>query len=232
MQKGSTAAGSDPAVIDTDLGSWPAAKRAVYDSALQLFYDRGYEATAVQDIVDAADLSKGALYHYFGSKDTLLQVTYEQILNILLPAFEEIRDSNVPVGDALERVMAVLFQTMAEHRKAILVFFEEWRHLNKEAFLPTKEKREEVEKILTDIIAAGIASGDLREVGPPRVLAFAIVGMCAYSQYWWDPSREYGPQGMAALFTNLVIGGLANGETPSKTPSTRPKKSGTRSKTS
>ena len=41
-------------------------------AAVTLFAERGFDATAVQQIVDRAEVTKGALYHYFDSKDELL----------------------------------------------------------------------------------------------------------------------------------------------------------------
>ena len=44
----------------------------------KLFYTKGYENTSVQDILDALELSKGGFYHYFVSKEAVLQEICEQ----------------------------------------------------------------------------------------------------------------------------------------------------------
>src|SRR5882724_5209065 len=144
------AAGSG-SVADLDIELWPEAKRAVYDAAVQLFFERGYEATGVQEIVDAAGLTKGAMYHYFGSKEMLLQVTYERFLDMLLPALGGIRDRGLPAAEALGIVMRLMFDTVASYPREIVIFFEEWRHLSKKSFISTKAKRENIDMILTDI---------------------------------------------------------------------------------
>ena len=47
-------------------------RQAILDSALTLFYEKGYDAVGVQQIVDAAGVTKPTLYYYFGSKQGLL----------------------------------------------------------------------------------------------------------------------------------------------------------------
>ena len=49
----------------------PAVKERLLNVATRLFARHGFESTSVQDIVDAAGVTKGAMYHYYGSKDDL-----------------------------------------------------------------------------------------------------------------------------------------------------------------
>jgi len=54
-----------------------ATRQHVFDTALKLFRRRGVERTTMRDIADAAELSLGAAYHYFESKDALVEAYYE-----------------------------------------------------------------------------------------------------------------------------------------------------------
>ena len=47
-------------------------KSRIVTAAWKLFYQYGYDNTTIDDIVDAAQTSKGSFYHYFESKDALL----------------------------------------------------------------------------------------------------------------------------------------------------------------
>ncbi len=47
-------------------------REKIIDAAWQLFYDKGYEETTVEDIIRASGTSKGSFYHYFESKDSLM----------------------------------------------------------------------------------------------------------------------------------------------------------------
>ena len=48
-------------------------RQAILDTAEALFFERGYEETSVQDILDAMGLSKGGFYHHFESKMAVLE---------------------------------------------------------------------------------------------------------------------------------------------------------------
>ena len=55
-----------------------ATRGAIVDSAQRLFAIRGYEATSVADILEAAEVSRGAMYHHFASKEDLFAVVFVQ----------------------------------------------------------------------------------------------------------------------------------------------------------
>src|ERR1051326_1671464 len=54
-------------------------REAFVDAALRLVQEKGYEQMSVQDVLDALDASKGAFYHYFDSKRSLLLAIVERM---------------------------------------------------------------------------------------------------------------------------------------------------------
>lgn len=58
-------------------------RSAILESALELFYERGYDAVGVQEIVERAGVTKPTLYYYFGSKrgllENLIRVNYQRL---------------------------------------------------------------------------------------------------------------------------------------------------------
>ena len=52
----------------------------VAQAAVELFAEKGYANTSVQEVVERAGVTKGAMYHYFGSKDDLLYEIYARVL--------------------------------------------------------------------------------------------------------------------------------------------------------
>lgn len=54
------------------MGSQKNTREKIIDAAWQLFYDKGYEQTSVEDIIRLSGTSKGSFYHYFESKDSLM----------------------------------------------------------------------------------------------------------------------------------------------------------------
>jgi AcrR family transcriptional regulator len=75
------------------------------DCAQRLFFERGYDNTTVNDIIEAAGLSKGAFYHYFSSKDALLEALAARLAR---DSLAELQPSlNDPSLDATGRINAL-----------------------------------------------------------------------------------------------------------------------------
>ena len=84
----------------------PVTRARIVESARQLFFQQGYHATGIAQILKAANARSGSLYHFFPSKEDLLIAVLEMYLEILDPAV--IRPAYERVTDPIERMFAVL----------------------------------------------------------------------------------------------------------------------------
>lgn len=66
-----------------------AAKTKILNVASRLFYEQGYNATGINQIIDEADIARGSLYNHFPSKKDLLSAYIEQAENLWFTALEE-----------------------------------------------------------------------------------------------------------------------------------------------
>jgi AcrR family transcriptional regulator len=87
------------------------------DIAEQLFLERGYERTTVNDVIDAAGVSKGALYHHFRAKEDLLEAIAERFARQSLEAVDAVRAD--PSLNALERLNEMLTRMRAWKRETM-----------------------------------------------------------------------------------------------------------------
>ena len=76
-------------------------KARLAESAWKLFYEKGYDNTTIEDIVDDSGTSKGSFYHYFKGKDDLLGT-----LSMLFDAkYQELKGLMDPLSDAVEKLI-------------------------------------------------------------------------------------------------------------------------------
>lgn len=80
------------------------------NTALELFTSRGYDATGVQEIVEAAGVTKPTLYHYFGSKRGLLDALLNSRSGELLENLHSAADYHHNLPLSLQQVMEAYFQ--------------------------------------------------------------------------------------------------------------------------
>jgi TetR/AcrR family transcriptional repressor of nem operon len=88
-------------------------KAALLDAALSVFRAKGYTATRVEDICEAAELTKGSFFHHFQSKEDLVIAAAEHWITVTDPVFLSAAYQRLP--DPLDRVLAYV-----DFRKSLL----------------------------------------------------------------------------------------------------------------
>src|SRR5258708_8239790 len=101
----------------------PPVKERLLNVATRLFARHGFEGTSVQDIVDAAGVTKGAMYHYYGSKDDLLYEVYHQVLTMQTSQLEQIAAGPRSPEERLPPPPPPAVETSPDHPPALILFF-------------------------------------------------------------------------------------------------------------
>ncbi|HMB23690.1 MAG TPA: TetR/AcrR family transcriptional regulator [Anaerolineales bacterium] len=149
-----------PRVVKED--DYAARCNEILKVASQLVYTKGYEQMSIQDILDALKISKGAFYHYFDSKQALLDGLVDQMLDEadqFLRPIVEAKDLS-----ALEK-MRSYFNTAARWKtdnKALMLNLIRVWYTDANALVRQKQQAAAMKRIapmLTEIIRQGIAEG-------------------------------------------------------------------------
>jgi AcrR family transcriptional regulator len=185
-------------------------RKALMTSATKLFEQHGYAATSVQTIVDTAGLTKGAFYYHFGTKEELLANIHDEFIDYQLDRALQVLARDVTPGEQLRAlVVEALFEPMALYHSEITVFVQERRYLTGELFEKIKAKRDEFESCFIRVIERGTTTGVFRPLGPPRLIAFGLIGINAWAHTWLDIEGAVPLRGIGELYADLVIDGLA-----------------------
>jgi AcrR family transcriptional regulator len=140
----------------------PAPQR-ILQAAEELFADRGYAATGVQDIADRAHINKRMIFYYFVSKEGLYAAmaaaSYEQVLRPVVAAGRAKLDVGKPLA-ALVALTGAYYDTLSDHPRFVrFITWEaaaEWAMLNR---TDLHELTDGVRTLLEDILRAGVATG-------------------------------------------------------------------------
>lgn len=183
-------------------------RNQIVSAALRLFLEKGYHSTSLQDIITAANCSKGGFYHHFASKDDLLYLIHETFITYELERGEAVRSRPGPAAERLREVIVDLVESIALYRPHVTVFFEERRSLSSEKFALVKEKRDRYEALVRELVEDGVRSGEFRRDLDPRIVTFAIFGMCNWTYQWLRPDGALTPRQVGEMFSSLILQGL------------------------
>ncbi len=150
-------------------------RRDILDAAAALFVRRGFAGTSTQAIATAAGLRQPTLFHYFKTKDAILEELYMAGLSEPLAAFARIEALSAPAPARLYAAIhadtAFLSRT-APATKAIFLLPE----LAQPRFAAVRAARERLIETYARLIALGIEAGDFRP-GDPRLLARLVMSL-------------------------------------------------------
>jgi AcrR family transcriptional regulator len=132
-------------------------------AALKSFADRGYAATSVQEIVDAAQVSKPALYYYFKDKAELFQALVDHAHDERFRLMQAAANRGQTIAEKLEDVVATIFEFSLRNRELMRLAFATAFAAEGEAPGHThcREKGRRNFEFLRSLIEEGQASGQL-----------------------------------------------------------------------
>src|SRR5215469_15086036 len=104
----------------------------IIESAVELFAEQGFDATTVQQVVDRAQVTKGALYHYFDAKDDLLYEIYHGLIGSQTTALEQIAAEGGKPAQIVRAILVDVVGTTIDRLSAAKVFFRESHKLDAE----------------------------------------------------------------------------------------------------
>jgi AcrR family transcriptional regulator len=131
---------------------------AFLDVAQRLVQTKGYEAMSIQDVLNELEASKGAFYHYFESKQELLEAVVERFSDGALAALAPVLgDPDLPALQKLERVFAGVARWKADQKELVLAIMEVW---NSDGNAIVREKlRRLTERIMVPLLSAIVSQG-------------------------------------------------------------------------
>lgn len=155
-----------------------ATRRQLLQAALKSFADRGYAATSVRQIVDAARVSKPALYYYFKDKAGLFAALVDQAHDERYELMQQAAQRGHTLAQKLEEIAAAIFDFSVQNRELMRLAFATAFSASGEAPGQTRcrEKGKRAFDFIRSLIQSGQASGELDSRFTVEELAMGIYG--------------------------------------------------------
>lgn len=192
----------------------PQLRARVLAAALELFAEKGYDATSVNEVVLRAGVTKGALYHYFTAKEDLLYEIYRGLLDQQLADLDRILAEQTDPAAALHAVIENLVTTTISHSREVTVFSRETSRLGEARWraLQTDWRRYQdgVRTLIRDAQRAGRFAG----TASPEVVSWLIFGLTSSLPTWYRPGGPKSPVDIAHETSAFVLAALETHDTP------------------
>ena len=179
-------------------------------AASRLFAERGFALTSVQEIVEYAGVTKGAMYHYFSSKDDLLQQIYTRLLAVQSARLVAIADdTDRPVRDRLHDAAADVVVSTLEHLDDAMVSWRSMHMLPPDRLAEVRGDRRRFHERFRMLIEQGQGEGSLRSDVSADLVAHQFFGGVHHLGTWYHADGELTPESIGATFADLLLRGLA-----------------------
>ena len=149
-------------------------RRQILDAAVRVFARKGFHASRVGDIAEEAGVAHGLLYHYFESKDQVLEAVFHENWSVLLERIASVEESDEPAAEQLRHVAAIILRTWLHLPDVVRVVIREFGR-SPELAARIGELAEPIE-VIQRVIERGIASGEFRADVDARVAATVVYG--------------------------------------------------------
>lgn len=149
-------------------------RRLILDAAVRVFAHKGFHTSRVGDIAEEAGVAHGLLYHYFSSKDEVLETIFRENWDVLVARLQAVADADEPVRDQLRHVAAILLRTWLHTPDVVRVIIGEISRTH-----AVEHRIAELERpieVIREIIERGQTSGEIRTELDPRLAAIVFYG--------------------------------------------------------
>lgn len=188
-------------------------RQLILDAAVRVFAREGYHTSRVGDIAEEAGVAHGLLYHYFSSKDEVLQTVFRENWSQLVERLETVASAGEPSLEKLAGIAKILLRTWRNAPDLVTVMVREIARSPK-----LRQQVDEVSAVfdlIQRVIEQGQADGELRTDVDPRLAAWVVYGALEEILTGWVLGRlPDGDEEVARAertVVDVVCGGLAAG---------------------
>ncbi|MBA4681430.1 MAG: TetR/AcrR family transcriptional regulator [Pseudomonas sp.] len=181
--------------------------------AADLFKEKGYQTTTLNDIANYAGLDRASVYYYVGNKEEFFRDAVKGGVEQNAESLERVlaRD-DISIREKLEQLVHLLMQSYSDSYPYMYVYIQEEMHKIADAKTPWAqeilEKTRSFEHAMLALVKQGVAEGSFRNDIPASLAANTIFGMLNWTYRWYTPKSKYSAKEVADAFCKIFFTGM------------------------
>src|SRR5258707_13992301 len=183
---------------------------AISPNAAGLFSAQGYMRASIAALADACKLSRGALYHYFDSKEAILLAILDAHIREMIQHVETAVAAGGPTLTQFQNVVRAVVEVNAKSPHEQRVLIHDLSFLNEEEQQAIKNLERQLVDIVTDLLVGLDAEGRIVK-RTKKIYTMILFGIINYTYTWYDPKGGVGPKEFADMAVELFLNGFTPG---------------------
>jgi TetR/AcrR family transcriptional regulator, cholesterol catabolism regulator len=180
----------------------------ILERAARLIFQRGYDATSMQEIAEACELTKAGLYHHIKTKEALLLAIMHYGMDVfedqVLAKVSDIADPLARLRECMARNIALVTQDAS---KEVLIILHEHLTLTGAPGQEINARKKRYVRFLEASFRQASERGQIRAV-EPTIAAFGFLGIVLWTYKWYRPGGKLGPSQLSDGMIDLFFEGL------------------------
>jgi TetR/AcrR family transcriptional regulator, fatty acid metabolism regulator protein len=195
-------------------------RRQILDAAVRVFGQKGFTQCRVSDIAEEAGVAYGLVYHYFASKDEVLDTLFLERWDVLVELIGDVDKQAIPAREKLRAIASFIVDSYRHDPDLMKVIIVEVTRAANSFGRTHLDKIREAYKGIADIVARGQADGEFKDTITPQFAALAFYGAIEQVLTGWI--FEFLPKGDAeyeqakAFVVETICDGLDAAAAPAR----------------
>jgi TetR/AcrR family transcriptional regulator, fatty acid metabolism regulator protein len=187
-------------------------RRAILDAAIRVFARQGFHSARVSDVASEAGVAYGLVYHYFDSKDQMLNELFSERWSLLIDASEKVQRGGGSVREKLGGVAGFIIESYRHEPELMkVIIVEVTRAANSFGRTHLAEIRQAYE-LIEKIVADAQAAGEFRDDVSPAFASMLFYGAIEQLLTGWIfevvPGADEDFEHAKELVVETICGGL------------------------
>ena len=174
--------------------------------AVEVFNERGYDATSMGDLSERLGIAKSAIYHHVASKEVLLRLALDRALDGLEAVTQGARELDVSAVRRLEHLVHESVVLLLDHQPYVTLLLRV--RGNSPVEVAALQRRRALDRYAASLVRDAVRAGDLRADLDPTITARLIFGLVNSLVEWTRPASRQHTQALPDAIGALVFDGL------------------------
>jgi AcrR family transcriptional regulator len=179
---------------------------SLLDIAVEVFIERGYEATSMDELAARLGITKSAIYHHVSSKVDLLRMALDRALDALFAVTEEPGATTGPAIDRLEHVVRGSVRVLIDELPFVTLLLRVRGNTDVER--DALQRRRTFDRLVTELVRAAEDEGDVRPDVDPAITSRLLFGTVNSLTEWYRPERGLSADDLADALVTITFSGL------------------------